>query len=103
MPLRRRISNALAAGAVSAIVGQPLADPQSGFRALRRQVLESIAGEGDRFEFETDFLLRAIRAGFRVATVPVPTLYGPTSHFRPLSDSMRVVRTIWRHRIAVPR
>lgn len=98
MPLRRRLTNALASAAVGAIVGGAITDPQSGFRAIRRRVLERVHACGDRYEYETDFLVRAARAGYRITSVPVPTVYGPPSHFRGLSDSVRVVRTIWRHR-----
>jgi glycosyltransferase involved in cell wall biosynthesis len=98
MPLRRRVTNALASAAVGAIIGSPIADSQSGFRAMRRSVLEAVTGEGDRYEFETDFLIQAGRAGFRILSVPIATLYGAPSHFRSFRDSTRVVRTIWRHR-----
>jgi glycosyltransferase involved in cell wall biosynthesis len=98
MPLRRRLTNTLASSAIGAIVGFPVPDSQSGFRAFRRSVLDAVSARGDRFEFETDFLIRAARAGCRIASVPVPTLYGARSHFRPVSDSVRIVHTIWRHR-----
>jgi dolichol-phosphate mannosyltransferase len=98
MPFRRRITNALASAAVGAIVGGSISDAQSGYRAVRRAVLEVVHAHGDRYEFETDFLIQAGRAGFRMVAVPIPTLYGPRSHFRGLRDSVRVVRTIWRYR-----
>jgi glycosyltransferase involved in cell wall biosynthesis len=103
MPLGRRMTNALSAAALSSMLGRRVADAQSGYRAFRRVVLERVRGGGDRYEYETDLLVRAYRAGFRVVTVPVPTLYGPPSHFRPLSDSMRIVRTIWRLHAEGPR
>ena len=98
MPLRRRLSNALSSAAISRCAGCRLPDTQSGYRAIRAQVLMSVRPEGDRYEFETDFLIRAARAGFRVACVPIPTIYGAPSHFREIRDAMRVIRTIWSHR-----
>lgn len=100
MPLRRRVTNALSAVAARRLVGIDLADAQSGFRAMRAEVLRSVQGRGDRYEFETDFLLRAAHAGFRVATVPVPTIYGAPSHFREMRDGLRVVATFVRHALA---
>jgi glycosyltransferase involved in cell wall biosynthesis len=98
MPFGRRVTNTLASAAVSAILGGSVADSQSGYRAIRRRVLERVSADGDRFEYETDFLIRAGRAGFRMEAVPIATVYGAPSHFRALRDSTRVVRTIWRHR-----
>jgi glycosyltransferase involved in cell wall biosynthesis len=98
MPLHRRVSNGLSSWAISWCAGVPLPDTQSGYRAIRVEVLRRIAPVGDRYEFETDFLIRAARAGFRIAGVPIPTIYGAPSHFRPLHDAARVVATIWRHR-----
>jgi glycosyltransferase involved in cell wall biosynthesis len=100
MPLRRRMTNAMASMAIAHVAGVHLQDTQSGFRAIRRHVLEGVRGRGDRYEFETDFLIRALQAGFRVRNAIVPTLYGPDSHFRGMSDSARIVRTIWAHRRA---
>ena len=103
MPLRRRLSNALSSAAISAVAGRALPDTQCGYRAFRRAVIESIAAVGDRYEFETDFIIRAARAGFRIAAVPIPTIYVPSdaggqSHFRECRDTARVVATIFRHR-----
>jgi dolichol-phosphate mannosyltransferase len=101
MPLRRRMTNAMASLAIARLSGLRLDDTQSGFRAIRRPVLERVNARGDRYEFETDFLLRAGRAGFRVRTATIPTLYGTTSHFRSVRDSARIVRMIWAHRKAI--
>jgi glycosyltransferase involved in cell wall biosynthesis len=97
MPMRRRVTNALSVAAARRLAGCDLPDPQSGFRAMRATVARSVDARGDRYEFETDFLLRAARAGFRVAAVPVPTIYGPPSHFREMRDGLRVVAMFCRH------
>jgi glycosyltransferase involved in cell wall biosynthesis len=98
MPLHRRMSNALSSVAISVVARCPLPDTQSGFRAIRRLVLETVQASGDRYEFETDFIIRAARQGYRISSVEVPTIYGPSSHFRHYRDSLRVIGTIWRHR-----
>ncbi len=95
MPLHRRVSNAISSAAISYCAGCALPDAQSGFRAIRAAVLRSVHPLGDRYEFETDLLILAARAGFRIAGVPVPTIYGAPSHFRALADSRRVVGRIW--------
>lgn len=97
MPVHRRVSNALSSAAISRCAGCVLPDTQSGYRAISRRVLDAVWAEGDRYEFETDFLIRTARAGFRIAGVPVPTIYGAPSHFRELRDALRVIGTIYRH------
>jgi glycosyltransferase involved in cell wall biosynthesis len=98
MPRGRRLTNALSAAAVSRCVGQPIADAQSGFRALRAEVLRAIDARGDRYEYETDFLIRTARGGHRIGFVPIPTCYDAVvpSQFRPLRDSARIIGTLWR-------
>jgi len=98
MPLHRRMSNALSSAAISRCAGCELPDTQSGYRAIRAAVLAHVRAEGDRYEYETSFLIRAARAGFRITSVPIPTIYGAPSHFREIRDAMRVIHTIWRHR-----
>jgi glycosyltransferase involved in cell wall biosynthesis len=104
MPLRRRISNAVSSAAISAVAGRPLPDTQCGYRAIRREVLDAVSAVGDRYEYETDFIIRAARIGFRISAVPIPTIYVPReeggrSHFRECRDAARVVATIVRHRL----
>ena len=101
MPIRRRLTNALANSAVTRLTGAVIEDSQSGFRAIRRRVAQEVHGVGDRFEYETDFLIRACRAGLRIVSVPIPTIYGGRSHFRSFADSASIVRTLWRHRAEV--
>jgi glycosyltransferase involved in cell wall biosynthesis len=97
MPLSRRFTNWLSASLASRIGGQPVSDAQTGFRAFTREVAERVQPVGDRYEFEANFLLDALRAGFRVASVEVPTVYGPRSHFRSLTDTWRMARAFARH------
>lgn len=98
MPMHRRFANTLSSWAISRCAGQRLPDTQSGFRAIRRAVLERVQPAGDRYEFETDFLILAARAGFRITGAEIPTIYGAPSHFRNLEDARRIFATIWRHR-----
>lgn len=97
MPASRRLSNWLSAVLTSRISGQVVWDAQTGFRAFTRAVAERVQPAGDRFEYEANFLFDALRAGFRVASVEVPTIYGARSHFRSWGDSWRVARVFARY------
>jgi glycosyltransferase involved in cell wall biosynthesis len=97
MPFGRRLTNWLSARLTTRIGGQPVTDAQTGFRAFTRAVAERVRPTGNRYEFETAFLLEALDAGFRVTSVSIPTIYGPTSHFRTWSDTWRLARVFARH------
>ena len=97
MPLPRRFTNWLSATLASRIGGQRLSDAQTGFRAFTRQVAEDVQPAGDRYEYEANFLFDALRAGFRVVSVDVPTIYGARSHFRAWGDTWRMARAFARH------
>lgn len=97
MPVGRRFTNWLSASLASRIGGQPVLDAQTGFRAFTREVAERVQPSGDRYEYEANFLLDALRAGYRVASVEVPTIYGSPSHFRYLGDTWRMARAFARH------
>ena len=97
MPVSRRLTNWLSATLASRIGGQAVSDAQTGFRAFTREVAERVRPSGNRYEFEANFLLDALRAGFRVTSVEVPTIYGPRSHFRSWSDTWRMARAFARH------
>jgi glycosyltransferase involved in cell wall biosynthesis len=98
MPAGRRLTNNLSAAAVARCIGRPVADAQSGYRAIRASVVDSVAPRGDRYEFETEFLILAGRRGYRIAFVPIPTRYPAAvpSQFRLVRDSARIVGTLWR-------
>ncbi len=99
MPFGRRITNWLSARLATRIAGQGVSDAQTGFRAFRRVVAERVRPTGDRFDYETAFLLgAACDAGFRVTCVAIPTIYdGATSHFRSWADTWRVARVFARY------
>ncbi|MEO6865747.1 MAG: glycosyltransferase family 2 protein [Gemmatimonadaceae bacterium] len=100
VPPHRRLANMVSTAATRAVTRLRLTDSQSGFRAFRGEVVVAIDAQGDRYEYETDFIVRASQRGYRIAEVAVPTIYGPASHFRELTDSWRVMRVLWSHRAA---
>lgn len=101
VPKHRRIANFLSSAATRLVSGGAVRDSQSGYRAMRREVIEEIHAEGDRYEYETDFIIRAAHAGFTITNVPISTIYGPQSYFREFRDAMRVIGVLWAHRAGV--
>ena len=70
--IRRTISGA--ASLYTRVLLMPIHDPTGGFKAIRREVLETIdldaiSSRGYAFQIETTY--RALRAGFRVREIPI--------------------------------
>ncbi len=98
MPWLRRVTNDVTSWWVSRLAGQRIEDSQSGYRAIRADVIRRVRPASTRFEYESEFLVAAARAGFRIGSAPIPTLYNaPGSHINPLRDTMRFIRFVWRH------
>ena len=77
MPGWKYIANRCLTITENVALGQNLGDFHSGFRAYRREVLETIPIEynTDDFAFDTQFLAQAVYFGFKLGDVPVPVRY----------------------------
>ncbi len=77
MPKYKYIANRFLTAFENCALGQNLGDFHSGFRVYRKEVLERIPFErnSDDFVFDTQFLVQAIRLGFRLGDIPVPVRY----------------------------
>ncbi len=96
MPLARRMSNALTSFLVSARTGTAVADSQSGFRLIGREVLERVRVQSDGFEAETELLVKALRLGFRIAFVPIDAIYkGEQSHMTHWQTTKRFIQVLF--------
>jgi glycosyltransferase involved in cell wall biosynthesis len=101
MPVGRRFTNWLSARLASRIGHTRVPDAQTGLRAFTRglavAVQPLIAGYRG-YEYESAFLLTALRSGFRVTSVDVPTIYtAMPSHFRAWGDGRRVAGVFVRY------
>ena len=97
VPPQRRVANFLSSAATRMVSGGAVKDSQSGYRGIRREVLEVVHAEGDRYEFETDFIIRSAHAGFTITNVPISTIYGSASYFREFRDAMLVIGVLVKH------
>jgi glycosyltransferase involved in cell wall biosynthesis len=99
MPRIRIWTNRTTSRIVSRLAGQDIPDSQSGYRILRAPVLRAIAGSlvTCRYDTESEILIRAGRRGFRIASMPIRSIYGGTvSHIHPVADTLRFVRLVAR-------
>ena len=91
MPLYKYLGNRLLTLVENVCLGQNMGEFHSGFRAYRREVLETIPFErfSDDFVFDSQFLVSAIDAGFRVGEIPVPVRYMPEASSIGFQRSVR--------------
>jgi glycosyltransferase involved in cell wall biosynthesis len=91
MPFLRKCTNEFTSWLTGRLARQRIPDSQCGYRLVSRAVLPSLKLSTTRFETETEMLIQAGRAGHRIASVPVRTIYvvGRESHIRPWQDTVR--------------
>jgi glycosyltransferase involved in cell wall biosynthesis len=99
MPLVRRWTNQFMSWQIGRICNIRIPDSQCGFRLARKELLPVLMAPSNRFEFESESLILAARLGFRLGFVPIRTIYtGQHSKIRPLRDTLRYFRLIWKYR-----
>lgn len=97
-PRQRYYSNRTAAFFISKTLGQYLEDTQCGFRLYPAETLRMIRLRTSHFETETEVLIRAVRRGIRLSSVPVKNIYlngnAPQSNFRPVTDTFYICMVV---------
>jgi glycosyltransferase involved in cell wall biosynthesis len=110
MPRYKYISNRFLTAFENFALGQNLGDFHSGFRVYRREVLERVPFErnSEDFVFDTQFLVQAVRLGYRLGDIPVPVRYFPEASSINFRRSLRygvstlgVVGSYWLDRLGV--
>ena len=97
MPLLNKISNRVTSVILSALAGQRITDPQSGFRAIKRETLERLELVADRYAIEHIMILEAARKGFKIKEMSTSCIYGEeASHINPVRDTANVIYNILR-------
>jgi glycosyltransferase involved in cell wall biosynthesis len=97
MPLVRRLANGVASGWASWLASQAVDDSQCGFRLYGGRLLAQTPITPGRYEVESEVIVRAARLGFRLAQVPIPTVYGTEeSQIRTARDVPRIVGVLAR-------
>jgi glycosyltransferase involved in cell wall biosynthesis len=98
--LRRRV-NRWMSRRISVCAGRALPDSQCGFRLINLMAWAELVLDADHFEIESEVLLGIVRAGHRVAFVPVAVIgKSRRSHIQPLKDTWRWLR--WWQRARLP-
>ena len=96
MSFPRRCSNFLTSQILSFLLSAHIEDSQSGYRLITTDLLRQIELKSDRYELETEIIIRAITQGFKTAFVPIKVVYGENfpSSINHFSDTFRWVRMV---------
>jgi glycosyltransferase involved in cell wall biosynthesis len=98
---RRRMANRFSAACISLASGAKITDSQSGFRFYSANLLRNLKLHTDRFDMESEVIVRAGRRGFGIVTIPIDLGFVDglsTSHYKPLKDTLRIAWTVARAR-----
>lgn len=97
-PLRSRFGNFVTRKVYSLSTGRTVYDTQTGLRAFDAKLLPFLLQvPGERYEYEMNVLLAAVREGIAIEEVSISTIYledNRRSHFSAVRDSWRVYKEI---------
>lgn len=90
MPAYKYLMNRILTLVMNVVLGQNLAEGHSGFRAYRREVLETVDFEANSedFGFDAEFLAQAAYHGFTLGDAPMPVRYFPEASSISFRDSV---------------
>ena len=93
MPLINKISNNISTWIISRLAHQNILDSQSGYRLIKRKLIDSLDLKTERFETETEIIIQAAKKGFKIGHLPIKTIYQTEkSHFHKTKDTLRFIK-----------
>ncbi len=95
MPLIRLLTNIVTSFIVSILSRQRITDSQTGFRLIKRGVLEKVHLATTNYETESEILIKASRQGFKITEIPIKTIYRKqASNINAFIDTLRFIRLV---------
>jgi glycosyltransferase involved in cell wall biosynthesis len=99
MPLVRRAVNRYMSRTISNACRQEIPDTQCCFRMVHRDIIPDLLDGTERFDYETEMLIVASRAGCEIASVPISTVYSDeVSSIHPVRDTLRFFKLMRRYK-----
>jgi glycosyltransferase involved in cell wall biosynthesis len=87
MPAKNYWANTIGDKVLARMTGLPVEDGQSGYRVIAARLLRGVHLRAERYSIENEILIKAAPRVARFASVPVRTIYGARSHYRPFRDT----------------
>jgi len=95
MPWDRRFSNWSTSLVLSMVTGKKIFDSQCGYRLIRCKLLDKLIFTTDGYEFETEYLLKLIKAGACIGWIKIPTCYsGESSEINRFSIILKFLKVV---------
>lgn len=99
-PLRSRVGNSMSRLVFAVSTGHYLGDNQSGLRGFDMCHVPWMARVGgNRYEYEMNVLICAVKQRIKIFTVPIKTIYiddNRSSHFNPIRDTVRIHKNMFK-------
>lgn len=92
MPLHRILSNVITSKLITWRIKQNIEDSQSGFRLIRADVVNNIELTTNKFDLESEVIIKAGLSNYKIVSVPITTIYEKNS--RSSVNFMDVLRFI---------
>lgn len=95
MPRDRLTVNRIGSCLTSLLARQRIPDSQSGYRLVKSKILKKITLTSQRYDVESEMLIKAGKRGFGIKSIPIKTIYRQEiSHFRKFWDTLRFIKLI---------
>lgn len=100
VPFKSKFGNKCTSVIFSALHGRYLRDTQTGLRGFTKNILNDnfINLAGERFEYEINMLIYAVREHYVIDEIDIETVYindNRETHFHPLKDSWKVYKVLF--------
>lgn len=96
MPWIRLKTNQFTSWVISSLAGCHIPDSQNGYRLYRTECLRDIKLKTNRYDSESEILVRLARKGFSIGSAPITTVYGDEeSSINPFIDTGRFFRLVF--------
>jgi len=100
MPFIRLTTNRFMSWFTSILLGLRLHDTQCGYRLIGKRAMElhrDIIFRCQRFDYESEVLFYAVKKGFKILEVDIPTIYDSErkSRIHPVKDTLRWIKALF--------
>jgi glycosyltransferase involved in cell wall biosynthesis len=91
-----RLGNFLFNAAIASLTGKLITDSQTGFRAIKKQILEKMNLTSDGFEIESEITVKGLRNGYKLIEKPIACekRKHSMSRLRIARDGQKILKTI---------